>query len=49
MKPNLLLVDDEDAILMLFSNYLSGEGYDVKAVNCLRDAKDYATAPTSPF
>ena len=40
MNPNLLLVDDEPAILMLFSNYLSGEGYDVRAVNCLKDAKE---------
>ena len=44
MKPNLLLVDDEPAILALFSNYLSGEGYDVKAVNCLQEAKDAITS-----
>ncbi|MBE0425792.1 MAG: sigma-54-dependent Fis family transcriptional regulator [Nitrospirae bacterium] len=40
MKPSILLVDDESAILFLFSDYLSKAGYDVKKSLCLKEAKE---------
>lgn len=40
MKPSILLLDDEPAILFLFSNFLSDAGYDVKQAHCLKDARE---------
>jgi DNA-binding NtrC family response regulator len=40
MKPSILLVDDEPAILFLFSNFLSDAGYEVKKAHCLKDARE---------
>ena len=40
MKPRILLVDDEPAILFGFSKFLSQVGYDVKESSCLSEAKE---------
>jgi DNA-binding NtrC family response regulator len=40
MKPRILLVDDEPAILFGFSKFLSQVGYDVKEASCLSEARE---------
>jgi DNA-binding NtrC family response regulator len=40
MKPSILLVDDEPAILFLLSNFLSDAGYNIKEAHCLKDARE---------
>ena len=40
MKPRILLVDDEPAILFGFSRFLSQVGYEVKESSCLSEARE---------
>jgi len=40
MKPHILLVDDEPAILFGYSRYLSSAGYHVEESTCLAEAKE---------
>ena len=40
MIPNILLVDDEPAILYLLSHYLRESGYNVKEAACLAEARE---------
>jgi DNA-binding NtrC family response regulator len=40
MRPNILVVDDDQSIRFLFSRYLSNAGYEVQEASCLKEAME---------
>lgn len=44
MKPNILLIDDDEATQFAFSKFLSKEGYDICAVSTLSEARQVLLA-----
>jgi DNA-binding NtrC family response regulator len=44
MKPSILLIDDDEATQFAFSKFLSNEGYDIRAVSSLNEARQVLLA-----